>query len=144
MRSERVLRSAAVRGKRCLSRSLRELIYHKYPLCLIRWDCFLRSHLVDQRCAEVVDLHVFADASLDAMCVVAFFRDQQTGELAYVVGKSRLAPMKQQSIARLVLQAAMYGTRLNQLLVDKHDIEIERVFWTDSTTVWQCLHGADK
>ena len=43
--------------------------------------------------------------------------------------------MKQQSIARLVLQAAMYGTRLNQLLVDKHDIEIERVFWTDSTTV---------
>ena len=59
---------------------------------------------------EVVDLHVFADASLDAMCVVAYFRDQKTGELAYVVGKCRVAPLKQQSNPRLELQAAMYGT----------------------------------
>ena len=94
---------------------------------------------------EVVDLHVFADASLDAMCMVAYFRDQQTGELAYVVGKCRVAPMKQQSIPRLELQATMYGTRLKQLIVDEHDVEIERTFfWTDSTTVLQWLHGADK
>ena len=95
--------------------------------------------------AEVVDLHFFADASLDTMCIVAYFRDQQTGELAYVVGKCRVAPMKQQSIPRLELQAAMYGTRLKQLIVDEHDVEIERtVFWTDSTTVLQWLHVADK
>ena len=95
--------------------------------------------------AEVVDLHIFADASLDAMCIVAYFRDQQTGELAYVVGKCRVAPMKQQSIPRLELQAAMYGNRLKQLIVDEHDVEIERtIFWTDSTTVLQWLHGADK
>ena len=50
--------------------------------------------------AEVVDLHVFADASLDAMCIVAYFRDQQTRKLAFVVGKYRVAPMKQQSIPR--------------------------------------------
>ena len=43
--------------------------------------------------AEVVDLHIFADASLDAMCIVAYFRDQQTGELVYVVGKCRVAVM---------------------------------------------------
>ena len=95
--------------------------------------------------AEVVDLHIFADASLEAMCMVAYFRDQQTGELAYVVGKCRVAPMKQQSIPRLELQAAMYGTRLKQLIVDEHDIQVERTFfWTDSTTVLQWLHGADK
>ena len=95
--------------------------------------------------AEVVDLHIFADASLDAMCIVAYFRDQQTGELAYVVGKCRVAPMKQQSIPRLELQAAMYGTRLKQLIVDEHDVQIERTFfWTDSTTVLLWLHGADK
>ena len=95
--------------------------------------------------AEVVDLHIFADASLDALCIVAYFRDQQTGELAYVVEKCRVAPMKQQSIPRLELQAAMYGTRLEQLIVDEHDVEFERIFfWTDSTTVLQWLHGADK
>ena len=53
--------------------------------------------------------------------------------------------MKQQSTPRLELQAAMYGTRLKQLIVDKHDVEIERTFfWTHSTTVFQWLHGADK
>ena len=61
--------------------------------------------------AEVVDLHIFADASLNAMCIFAYVRDQQTGELAYVVGKCRVEPMKQQSIPPLMLQAAMYGTR---------------------------------
>ena len=95
--------------------------------------------------AEVVDLHIFADASLEAMCIVAYFQYQQTGELAYVVGKCRVAPMKQQSIPRLELQAAMYGTRLKQLIVVEQDSEIERTFfWTDSTTVLQWLHGADK
>ena len=29
--------------------------------------------------AEVVDFNIFADATLDAMCIVAYFRDQQTG-----------------------------------------------------------------
>ena len=95
--------------------------------------------------AEVVDLHFFANASLDAMCIVAYFRDQQTREIAYVVGKCRVAPMKQQSKPRLKLQAAMYGTRLKQLIVDEHDVEIKRTFfWTDSTTVFKWLHGADK
>ena len=78
---------------------------------------------------EVVDLHNFVDASLDAMCISAYFRDQQTGELAYVVGKCRVAPMKQQSIPRLELPAAMYGTQLKQLIVDEHDVEIERIFF---------------
>ena len=39
----------------------------------------------------------------------------------------------------------MYRTRLKQLIVDEHDVLIERTyFWTDSTTVSQLLHGADK
>ena len=39
----------------------------------------------------------------------------------------------------------MYGSRLRHLIVDKHDIRIERTFlWTDSTTVLQWLHGAVK
>ena len=97
---------------------------------------WLSEESIKSKSAEVVDLHVFADASLDAMCIVAYFRDQQTGEPAYVVGKCRVAPMKQQSIPRPELQAAMYGTPPKQLIVYEHDVEIERTFfWTDSTTV---------
>ena len=95
--------------------------------------------------AEVVDLLVFADASFDAMCIVAYFRDQKTEELANVVGKCLVAPMKQQSIPRLELQAAKYGTRLKQFIVDEHDDGIDRTFfWTDSTKFLLWLHGADK
>ena len=107
------------------------------------WNGYQEKNL--SKNAEVVDLHIFAHASLNAMCIVAYFREQQIGELAYLVGKCRVAPMKQQSIPRLELQTAMHGTRLKQLIVDKHDVEIERTFfWTDSTTGLQRLHGADK
>ena len=52
--------------------------------------------------------------------------------------------MKQQSIPRIELQAAMYGTRLKKLIIDEHDIEIERIFfWTYSTTNLQWLREAD-
>ena len=34
--------------------------------------------------AEVVDLQDIAEAFLEAMCIVAYFRHQQTGRLAYV------------------------------------------------------------
>ena len=65
--------------------------------------------------------------------------------MAYVVGKCRVAPIKQQSFPRLELQASLYETRLKQLIVDEHDVEIERTFfWTDSTTGLQRLHGADQ
>ena len=43
-----------------------------------------------------MDLHIFTDASLDAMCIVAYFRDQKTGDLAWVVGKCRVVPLMQQ------------------------------------------------
>ena len=41
--------------------------------------------------------------------------------------------MKQQSIPRLEPQAAMYGTRLKQLIVDEHDVEIERTMLFQAT-----------
>ena len=89
--------------------------------------------------AETVDLHIFADASLEAVCIIAQFWHQQTGELAYVVRKCRVAAMKQQSITRLE-QAATYGTRSKQLIVDKHGTKIRETFcWTDSKTVLQWL-----
>ena len=55
MRNQTVLRFAAVREKRCLSMSLRELFYHRYPLCLTRWDCFplqVENEIVAQRNLE--------------------------------------------------------------------------------------------
>ena len=40
-----------------------------------------------------VDLHIFSDASLEAMCMVAYSRKQENGEVAFVIGKCRGAPI---------------------------------------------------
>ncbi len=49
------------------------------------------------------------------------------------------------TIPKLELQAALYSVRLRKLIIDEHDIVIDRVqHWTDSVTVLQWLHGADK
>ena len=90
---------------------------------------------------EVVELHIFSDASLEAMCMVAYLRAETANgvQLRFVVGKCRVAPMKQQTIPKLELQAALYAVRIRQLITQGHDIAIANVYhWTDSLTVF---HG---
>ena len=94
-----------------------------------------------------VQLHIFSDASLDAMCIVAYFRAEVNDgkEISFVLGKCRITPIKQLSIPRLELQAALYSVRLRTLIVKEHDLRIDSgTHWTDSVTVLQWLHSADK
>ena len=48
-----------------------------------------------------VDLHIFSDASLEAMCIVAYLRKQENGEVAFVIGKCRVAPVRNMTVAKL-------------------------------------------
>ena len=90
-----------------------------------------------------VDLHIFTDASLEAMCMVAYFRKQESGEVTFVIGKCRVAPIRIMTVAKLEMQAAVYGVRLRELILEEHDIEVDRfVHWTDSTTILQWLHAS--
>ena len=94
-----------------------------------------------------VQLHIFCDATLEAMCIVAYFRAETDAgnEVSFVLGKCRIAPIKQLSIPRLELQAALYSVRLRKLIVEEHDLLIDSVtHWTDSITVLQWLHSADR
>ena len=81
-----------------------------------------------------VQLHIFCDASLEAMCIVAYFRAETDAgnEVSFALGKCRIAPIKLLSIPRLELQAALYSVRLRKLIVDEHD-----------TSYWQC-HTLDR
>ena len=93
------------------------------------------------------DLHVFADASEIAMCVVAYlrFKSMNTTRVKFIIGKTRVSPMKPVSIPRLELQAALYGSRIKQTIEKEHDIKFSEVFmWSDSTTVLQWLRSADQ
>ena len=91
-----------------------------------------------------VDLHIFSDALLEAMCMVAYLRKQESGEVAFVIGKCRVAPIRNMTVAKLEMQAAVFGVRLRELILEEHDIEIDQiVHWTVSTTVLQWLHASN-
>ena len=94
------------------------------------------------------ELHVFADASEDTMCAVAYLRSkpkEYSAELAFVIGKCRVAPMRHLSLPRLELQAAVMAVRLKEQIVQEHESKIQSCnFWTDSTTVLQWIHSSHR
>ena len=94
-----------------------------------------------------VQLHIFCDASLEA-CVMLLFLQAETdagNEVSIVLGRCRIAPIKQLSIPCLELQAALHSVRLRKLIVEERDLLIDSVtHWTDSNTALQWLHSADR
>ena len=94
------------------------------------------------------ELHLFADASEDTMCAVAYLRSkpkEYSAHLSFVVGKCRVAPMRHLSIPRLELQAAVTAVRLKEQIVKEHESKIHSCnFWTDSTTVLQWIHSSHR
>ena len=96
---------------------------------------------------DKVDLHIFSDASLESMCIVADMRALTSNgtEVSFVMGKCRTAPMKQNTIPKLELKAALYSVRLRQLIEKEHDIKMDSVtHWMDSMTVLRWFHAAHK
>ena len=96
---------------------------------------------------DKTELHVFADASDDALCAVAYLRSQPreySADLAFVIGKFRVTPMRHLSIPQMEMQAAVLVVRLKEQIVKEHEMMIKSCsFWRDSTTVlqWiQCSH----
>ena len=60
----------------------------------------------------------------------------------FVLGKSRLAPIKQgsTSIPKLELQAADIAVRLKTTVMKEINLEIKKMFfWYDSKTVLNCI-----
>ena len=98
--------------------------------------CFKSQGFGDIKNAQ---LHLFSDGSELGYGASAYLRlvdvyDNVTCSL--VIGKSRLAPIKQVSIPRLELSGAVVACRLYSLLSDELQIKLDQVnFWTDSMIV---------
>lgn len=85
-----------------------------------------------------LQLHIFTDAGEKAYGCVAYFRAVVNGEImcALVMSRAKVAPLKQLSIPRLELQAAVLGARLVRTIQESHTFKIQQTFlWTDSQTV---------
>ena len=80
------------------------------------------------------ELHHFCDASLSAYDSVSYLRALNAeGKIrcTLLLGKSRLAPIRQMTIPRLELCAAVIAVRMDRMLSRELTLEIQdSVFWT--------------
>lgn len=88
---------------------------------------------------QLIQLHIFSDASINAYGAVAYLRIQETHtvNVTFVMGKYRVAPLNPKSltIPKLELQAAVLATRMRESKVSSLSMDLSTKFWTDSQIV---------
>ena len=86
-------------------------------------------------------LHVFADASLKAYGAVAYIQQDQ-GSPSLVMSKSRAAPLKQLTLPRLELKAAVLAAKLSSFVKTSLNLDCAVQLWSDSQIVlhWIASH----
>ncbi|XP_058827095.1 uncharacterized protein LOC131687069 [Topomyia yanbarensis] len=85
-----------------------------------------------------IQLHVFCDAGENAYGCVGYLRIVVNQEVScsLVMARSKVAPLRQLTIPRLELQAAVLAAQMIKAIRQNHSLEIHRVFiWSDSQTV---------
>ncbi|CAD5207734.1 unnamed protein product [Bursaphelenchus xylophilus] len=89
--------------------------------------------------SDSAELHVFCDASDRAYAAVAYLRTQ-SGDLidvSFLIGKSRLGPIKGMTVPRLELLGLLIGSNLARTIATElPSIRLTNIFlWTDSRIV---------
>ena len=115
--------------------------YHAMPTVSVPRRAF--------RSATTVELHLFTDASNSAFAAVIYSRQpafsQTSAQQIFVIGKSRVLPIKQKSITKLELEAAVLGVRLLRKVRNAFSCTFRVVkFWTDSCVVLDWIQRQNK
>ena len=94
-----------------------------------------------------IQFHVFSDASQDTMATCIYFRAACSSGIhtTFLIGRTKVAPLIQESFPKLELQAALMGARLCKLATDGMRIKPTSThFWTDGTTVLSWIESPGK
>ena len=84
------------------------------------------------------ELHCFSDASEKAYAAsiyVRFIYEDGRTDVKWVASKTKVAPLKKQSIPRLELLGASILVRLAKTFQNALPLKLETMFWVDSMTV---------
>ncbi|XP_055604565.1 uncharacterized protein LOC129752812 [Uranotaenia lowii] len=87
---------------------------------------------------QILEIHVFTDASEHAYGCAAYFRIHWAGgiKVSLVMSSVKVAPLKRVSVPRLELMAAVRGAKIMTIVKKNHSLNATRCFlWTDSQTV---------
>lgn len=89
--------------------------------------------------AQRVELHVFCDASTQAIAAVAYLKVIQldgTVHISFVMGKAKLAPAHATTIPRLELCSAVLAVELADLIQEEQVVKLDLVsYYSDSKVV---------
>lgn len=114
-----------------------EWLYYRDQLCNIN-SIEVHRHFVCHNPVRI-DMHGFCDASQQAYgaCIYILSEDENGSIYIHLVtAKSKVAPLKSQSIPRLELCSALILARLQKKVTDSITIEISNFyFWSDSKIV---------
>ena len=89
-------------------------------------------------CIVSKQVHGFSDASRSAYAAVAYIRTEYSDgvvDIRIVASKTKVSPIKRQSIPRLELMAALLLSRLVCFTLSALKLEVEVYYWTDSMSV---------
>ncbi len=88
---------------------------------------------------QSLQLHHFADASERGYGTVSYIRminEQGNIHVSFMIGKARVAPLKQMTIPRLELAAAVVSVKVDKMLRTELQLPLkDSLFWTDSQAV---------
>lgn len=115
-------------------------------------DLNLISSLRIRRCLKPQDfevaraqMHHFCDASERGYGTVSYLKlSSKVGlpNIMFVIGKSRVAPLKVVTTPRLELASAVLAARIDRMLRRELELTLEdSVFWTDSTAVLKYIQN---
>ncbi|KAL7834746.1 hypothetical protein SRHO_G00289930 [Serrasalmus rhombeus] len=104
--------------------------------CIMWLSCMRPNNFGEPTCMQ---LHHFSDASEYGYGTATYLRmenKENQVSLAFILGKARVAHLKQTTIPRLELTVAVLAARLDKMLRRELHLDLQpSVFWTDSTTV---------
>ena len=117
-------------------------------LCSLKKFCYLQCFWPHKFKPVSYELHCFCVASAISYSALAYLQIIDKNDfvhVSFVMGKSRVAPLKSVIIPRLELVAAVSGVDIVQFVQLKTDLSISRVlYWTDSTSVLNYISSKTK
>ena len=87
---------------------------------------------------QTSEVHIFSDASEKAIAAAAYLRtvSDNLTSVRFIMGRSKLAPLKGHTIPRLELCGAVLATELAEIISAQLDIPLESMaYYTNSRIV---------
>ncbi|KAL9966153.1 hypothetical protein ACROYT_G024179 [Oculina patagonica] len=144
-----------LKGKQILQQMCRDKLDWDSPIPASlrpKWEMWLKDvvnleKLEIQRCfkpdkfgqIQECEMHHFSDASQEGYGQCSFLRlvnEEDQAHCSFVIGKARVAPIKQFTIPRLELAAATVSAKMSEFLREELPYtDVKEYFWTDSKIV---------